>query len=54
MIAIYYNNDTQTLAHIVDTLERAAAWIGCGRDTLYKSLHLNGIMKAKGFIVERI
>ena len=54
MIGIYNNDATLTLANIVDTLEQAAAWIGCSRQALYESLHLQGVMKAKGFIVEKI
>lgn len=53
-IAIYEDTIAQNIAHIVDTLEEASQWLGCTRDTLYKSLHLHGVMKAKGYIVERI
>ena len=54
VIGIYNNDQALTLAHIVDTLEQASAWIGCSRQALYESLHLQGVMKAKGYIVERI
>lgn len=54
MIAIYNDDVALTLAHIVDTLDDASKWIGCSRSALYQSLHLNGVMRAKGFIVERI
>ncbi len=40
--------------HICNTIEEASQWIQCTRDTLYKSLHLNGVMRAKGFIVELV
>lgn len=54
MIAIYEDTTTQNIAHIVNTIEEASQWLGCARDTLYKSLHLHGVMKAKGYIVERL
>ena len=53
-IGIYHDNDAETLAHVVDTITDASAWIGCTLDTLYKSLHLNGVMKAKGYKIELI
>jgi len=54
MIAIYNNDHDQTLAHVCNTLESAAAWIGCTVQALYKSMHLTGVMSAKGFIIEKI
>lgn len=53
-IAIYHDNESETLAHIVDTLQEASEWIGCTVDALFKSLHLNGKMVVKNYIVERI
>lgn len=53
-IAIYELNESESLVHIVDTLEEASKWIGCTVDTFYKSLHLNGRMVAKGYTVERV
>ena len=49
------NDDAMSLpVHVCNTIQEAAEWIGCKRDALYKSLHLNGIMKAKGYIVELV
>ena len=48
-------DDSMSLpVHVCDTIQQACNWIGCKRDTLYKSIHLNGCMKAKGYIVELI
>ena len=54
IIGIYEDNGAETLAHIVPTIKEASTWIGCALDTLYKSLHLNGVMKAKGYKLELI
>ena len=54
MIGIYKDNESQTLSHLCDTIEQAAKWIESSTQALYKSLHLYGVMKAKGYIVERI
>jgi Leu/Phe-tRNA-protein transferase len=54
MIAIYNNDHAETLAHVCDTLESAATWIGCTVQALYKSMHLQGVMSAKGFTIEKI
>jgi len=54
MIAIYNNDHAETLAHVCDNLESAAAWIGCTVQALYKSMHLTGVMSAKGFKIERL
>ena len=54
LIGIYEDNQAETLAHIVPTLSQASKWIGCTIDTLYKSLHLNGVMRAKGYKIELI
>jgi len=54
LIAIYEDTKAQTLAHIVETIDDAAEWIGVTRQALYKSLHLHNIMKARGYIVELI
>ena len=53
-VGIYEDNEAETLAHIVPTITEASRWIGCTIDTLYKSLHLNGVMKAKGYTLELI
>ena len=54
MIGIYEDTKEQTLAHIVNTIEEAAKWIGCTRQALYKSLQLHGVMKAHGYSIELI
>ena len=49
------NDDELSLpVHIVDTIEEASKWIKCSKTTLYKNLHLNGVMGANGFIVELV
>ena len=53
MIGIYQES-TETLAHLVESIEEASKWIGCSRQALYEALHLFGVMKAKGYIVERV
>ena len=54
LIGIYEDNEAQTLAHIVNTLSQASAWLGVTLDALYKAKHLNGVMKAKGYTIELI
>ena len=36
----------------VETIEQAAAWIGCTTQALYKNMHLNGVMSCKGYTLE--
>lgn len=54
IIGIYENTEAETLAHVVDTIEQASKWIGCGITTLYDSLHRDGFMNARGFKIEII
>jgi len=54
LIGIYEDTETETLAHIVDTITMASKWIGCTLDTLYKAQHLGGVMRAKGYKIELI
>jgi hypothetical protein len=54
IIGIYENNESETLAHIVETVEQASKWIGCGVTTLYDALHREGVMNAKGYKLEII
>ena len=54
IIGIYENTETETLCHMVDTIEQASKWIGCGVTTLYDSLHRDGFMNARGFKIEII
>jgi hypothetical protein len=54
IIGIYENNESETLAHIVETIEQASRWIGCGVTTLYDALHREGVMNAKGYKLEII
>ncbi len=49
-----YEKETETLAHIVDTIEEAARWIGCGVTTLYDAMHRTGEMGARGYFLERV
>ena len=54
IIAIYNDDEMEQLVHITDTIEGAAAWIGCSSRALYKAMHIHGIMKAKGYKIEFI
>ena len=49
-----YETQTDLIAHIVDTIQEGAEWIGCGVTTLYDSLHRDGTMNAKGYYLERV
>ena len=51
MIGIYKDD---ILSHLVNTIEESAEWIGCSTQALYKSFHVDGVMSAKGFTVDRI
>ena len=53
-IGIYEDTPTSNLVHYTSTIEEASRWVGCHVQALYKSLKLQGIMKAKGYIVERV
>ncbi len=54
-ITIYKDSDPYKLpCTIVKTVSQASKWIGCKRDALYKSLHTNGIMKARGYCLELV
>lgn len=54
IICIYDQRDNDLLVHQVDTLEKAAAWIGCTVRSLYKSMQLYGVMQSKNYTVERV
>lgn len=49
-----YDDESTLLVNITETIEEAAKWIGTGTSTLYDNLHRLGVMKAKGFTVERV
>lgn len=51
---VIYDKRDGLIAHMVETIEQASEWIGCSLQALYKSLHLNGEMIAKGYKVEKI
>ena len=53
IIAIYDENN-ETLHTIVNTIEEASKWLNVTRDALYKSLKLNGVMKAREYTVELV
>lgn len=53
-VGIYTNDEHETLAHVVDTIEDASRWIGVTVDALYKSKHLHDFMNAKGYKIELI
>ena len=54
LVGIYTQDDSGTLAHIVETIAEAARWIGVTVDTLYKSRHLHGVMQSRGYRLELI
>lgn len=51
---IIYDQRDGLPSHMVETIEQAGRWIGVSVQALYKSLHLNGEMVAKGYKVEKI
>ena len=53
IIAIYDENN-ETLHTIVNTIEEASKWLNVTRDALYKSLKLNGVMKAREYTIELV
>ena len=53
IIAIYDENN-ETLHTIVNTIEQASNWLNVTRDALYKSLKLNGVMKAREYTIELV
>jgi hypothetical protein len=53
-ILIVEDNALSLPVHIVDSIEDAAAWIGCSVKTLYNTMSLYGSMKAKGFALELV
>jgi hypothetical protein len=53
-ILICKDDNLELPVHIVDTIEEASKWLGCKRDTLYKSKYLNGYMNYNGFKIELI
>lgn len=54
LVGIYTQDDSGTLAHIVETIAEASRWIGVTVDALYKSQHLHGTMQARGYKLELI
>ena len=53
-IAICNDDKMELMVHLVDTIEDAAKWLGCKRDTLYKSKYLDGYMNYNGFKIELV
>jgi hypothetical protein len=53
-ILICNDNEMELPVHIVDTIEEASIWLGCKRDTLYKSKYLSGYMNYNGYKIELI
>ena len=53
-ILICVNDKYSLPVHVCDTIEEATEWIGCSKSALYKSLHIHGIMQAKGYTVELV
>lgn len=49
-----YEIESDTLAHLVNTIEEGAKWIGAGVTTLYDALHRDGVMNARGYYLERV
>ena len=49
-----YEIETDLLAHMVDTIEEGARWLGAGVTTLYDALHRDGVMNARGYYLERV
>jgi len=51
---VIYDLKNDLPVHIVDTIEKAAAWIGCARRMLYHNMHISGLMHANGYYIERV
>lgn len=54
LIGIYTDDGAETLCHLVPSIADAGRWIGCHPDTFYKSMHVSGVMRAKGYKLEII
>jgi len=54
VIGIYEEGGAGLLAHVVETIEEAASWLGVSRQALYKSFKLYQVMKARGYTLELI
>ena len=49
------NDDELSLpVAVVDTIQEAVEFIGCHKSALYKNMHLYGVMKANGYIIELV
>lgn len=53
-IAIYEDNESESLAHVVDSIVEAAAWVGCSVQAFYDSFHRTGRMQARGYFLEPV
>ena len=54
-IIIYKENDIYELPlAVVDTIEEASQFIKCTPRALYKNMHLYGVMKANGYVLELV
>lgn len=51
-IAIYEDNESENLAHIVESIAEASKWVGCSVQAFYDSFHRTGRMKARGYFLE--
>lgn len=49
-----YELENDLIVNLVNTIQDAADWIGCGVTTLYDSLHREGLMNARGYYLERV
>ena len=54
-IIIYKENDIYELpVTLVNTVEEASKFIGCSPRTLYNNMHIHGVMKANGYVLELV
>ena len=53
-VGIYTDDSAETLCNITDTITEASNWVGVHVTALYKSKHLDGVMRAKGYKLELI
>ena len=54
-IIIYKENDVYELpVTLVNTIEEASLFIGCTPRALYKNMHIYGVMKANGYVLELV
>ena len=52
ILIIKENDEFELPVHVCNTIKEASVFIGCKERILYKNMHLYGVMKANGYILE--